>query len=78
MQKSYIEDLVVNETIRILTPENIDRIAMSIVAMCEKERNTENLNRLQKLIRVNEVATENLIAGWSAYRNPVRRTTRVA
>jgi len=53
--------LVVNETIRILTPENIDKIARSVEAQCEKERNTDNLKRLNKLIRENETATANLI-----------------
>lgn len=66
VQKSYIEDLVVNETLRILTPKNIDRIAASIVALCEKERNTENIKRLQKLIRENEAATENLVKALEA------------
>ena len=61
VKKAYIEDLVVNETVKILIPENIDKIAKSVVALCEKERNTENIKRLNKLIRENENATENLI-----------------
>ena len=30
VKKAYIEDLAVNETIRVLTPENIDKIARSV------------------------------------------------
>ena len=66
VRKAYIEDLVINETIRILTPDNIDKISRSVEAMCEKERNTENLKRLNKLIRENETATANLIKALEA------------
>ena len=68
VQKSYIEDKVINETIRILTPENIDRIARSVEALCEKERNTANLKRINKLIKENETATENLVKSLEAGR----------
>ena len=61
VRKAYIEDKVITETRRILTPEYIDKIAKSVVATCEKERNTDNLKRLTKLIRENEKATANLI-----------------
>lgn len=62
----FIEDLVVSETVRTLTPENTDTIARSIEELCEKERNTANLNRLNKLIRENETATANLIKALEA------------
>ena len=66
VKKAYIEDLVINETIKILTPENIDKIARSVEAQCEKERNTDNLKRLNKLIKENETATVNLVKALEA------------
>jgi len=68
VKKACIDDLVVNETIRILTPENIDKIARSVEELCEKERNTETLKRISKLIRENESATANLIKALEAGR----------
>jgi len=59
--KDYIEDLVVGETKKLLTDENIDRIAREIVAFCEKEKDDSTLKRLQKLLKENAKATENLI-----------------
>ena len=61
VKKAYIEDLVIEETVKILTPETIDSLARSIEECCAKEHNTDNLKRLQKLIRENEKATANLI-----------------
>ena len=66
VRKEYIEDLVVNETVKILTPENIDRIAHSVVDLCEKERNTDSIKRINKLIRENEAATANLVKALEA------------
>ena len=60
VSKGYIEDLVITETRKLLTKENIDRIAAEVVKLCEQERNTENLKRLKKLLKENERATENL------------------
>ena len=60
VSKSYIEDLVINETRKLLTKENIDRIAKEVVRLCEQEKDTDNLKRLKKLLKENERATENL------------------
>lgn len=60
VRKTYIEDLVVTETKKLLTKENIDRIAKEVVQLCEQEKNTDNLKRLKKLLKENERATENL------------------
>jgi len=68
VKKAYIEDLVINETIRILTSDNINKIAHAIDELCEKERNTDNLKRLNKLIRENETATANLVKSLEAGR----------
>jgi len=50
---SYIVGTVITKTVQILTPENIDKIARSVEALCEKERNTESLKHLNKLIQEN-------------------------
>ena len=60
VRKDYIEDLVVTETRKLLTKENIDRIAKEVVRLCEQEKDTDNLKRLRKLLKENEQATENL------------------
>ena len=60
VKKSYIEELVITETRKLLTRDNIDKIASEVVRLCEQERNTDNLKRLKKLLKENERATENL------------------
>jgi len=60
VQKDYIEDLVITETLKLLTPENIDKIARQVVALCEKEKNSDDSKRLKKLLKENEKATINL------------------
>ena len=60
VSKAYVEDLVIKETRKLLTKENIDRIAKEVVRLCEQEKDTDNLKRLKKLLRENERATENL------------------
>ncbi len=61
VQKDYIEDLVVRETKKILTDGNLDKIAKEVVAFCQKESNSPTMQRLQKLLKENEKATENLL-----------------
>jgi len=68
VRKAYIEDFVINETLKILTPERIDEISKAIEERCEKERNTAALKRLNKLIRENEKATANLVKSLEAGR----------
>lgn len=60
VSKDYIEDLVIIETRKLLTKENIDRIATEVIRLCEQDKNTDNLKRLKKLLKENERATENL------------------
>ena len=64
--KDYIEDVVVNNVRKILTPQNIDKIAREAVDLCASERNTESLKRLQRLLRENESATANLVKAIEA------------
>ncbi len=61
VRKAYIEDKVIEQTVSFLTPATIDMLARSIEEQCEKERNTEDIKRIGKLIRKNETATANLI-----------------
>ena len=51
VSKAYIEDLVIKETRKLLTKENIDRIAEEVVRLCEQEKDTDNLKRLKKLLK---------------------------
>ena len=61
IKKSYIEDLVINTVMKILTPEKIDEISKNVCTLSEKESNTDTLKRLKKKIKENETATNNLI-----------------
>jgi len=61
VKKDYIEDLVVIETKKLLTNENISKIAKEIVSLCEKEKDNSAVQYLKKKIKENEKATENLI-----------------
>lgn len=61
VQKDYIEDLVIEECRKQLTPANIDKIAREVVALCEREKDTSGLKRIEKLIRENERKQRNLM-----------------
>lgn len=61
VSKDYIENLVISECRRLLTAENIHRIAREVVAMSEAEKDTSNLMHLQKLLAENERKQENTI-----------------
>lgn len=61
VQKDYIENMVIGECQKLLTVENIDKIAHEVVALCEKEKDISNLKRLEKLLNDNERKRGNLI-----------------
>ena len=61
VQKDYIENLVIEECRKQLTPTNIDKIAREVVALCEREKDTSALKRIEKLIRENERKQRNLM-----------------
>ena len=61
VSKDYLENLVVSETKKLLTIEKINLIAKEIVELCKRESNTPTIQRLQRLIKENEKATNNLI-----------------
>ena len=62
VQKDYIEDLVIAECRKQLTPANIDKIAHEVVALCEREKDNTNLRRIEKLMRENERKQRNLMS----------------
>ena len=61
IRKDWLEDLVIKETKKLLTDKKIDKISKEIVAFSENERNTPVIQHLQKSLKENEKATENLI-----------------
>lgn len=61
VNKDYIEDIVVKECRRLLSTENIRRIAKAVVAICEEEKDNSNLKRLKKLLAENERKQENTL-----------------
>ncbi len=61
VRRSYIEDLVIEQCLAVLTDENIERIAAEIMAISEKTATNHELKRLQKLLKENVAATENLL-----------------
>jgi len=59
--KDYIEDLVVNLARAQLTDENIQKIAAAVAVQCEKDSESTNIKRLEKLVGENEKAINNLL-----------------
>ncbi|MDE7361114.1 MAG: hypothetical protein K2N38_04200 [Oscillospiraceae bacterium] len=59
--KDFIEDLVISECRRLLSDENIDRIAKEVVAVGNTDKDISNLKRLQKLLADNERKHENAV-----------------
>ena len=62
VRKDYIENLVIEECRRQLTPENINMIANEVVARAELEKDISNMKRLNKLIKENERKHKNLMS----------------
>ena len=60
VRKDYIEELVIRECRKLLTSENIARIASEVVALLEREKNNSNEKRLIKLLKENEKQRANL------------------
>jgi DNA invertase Pin-like site-specific DNA recombinase len=61
VRKDFIENIVVEKIRELLTPKNIRKIAKEVVALSEKEHNTDNAARLKRLIKENETASANLL-----------------
>ena len=61
VNKEYIEDLVVNECRKLLTNENIKKIANSISKISESEKDTAHLKFLKKALSENERKHKNAL-----------------
>ncbi len=60
VSKEYIENFVVTQALNILTNENIDRIANTVVKLAEKEKDRTRIKMLEKALRKNEKSKSNL------------------
>lgn len=60
VKKEDIEDIIVKEARNILTDENINKIAKTVVKLAEEEKDTTTLKRLQNLLKQNEKQKANL------------------
>lgn len=60
VSKEYIENFVVTQALNILTNENIDRIANTVVKLAEKEKDKTKIKMLEKALRKNEKSKSNL------------------
>ena len=60
VRKEAIEDIVVNECRKQLTDDNIEMIARETVALCEREKNSQTLKRLEGRLAENERKQANL------------------
>ena len=61
ISKYNIEDLVINETKKVLTDKNIEKIAKEVVKLCEKATNTDTIKHLKAQLKRNETETTNLL-----------------
>lgn len=61
VNKEYIEDLVVAECRKLLTNENIKKIAKDVAAISEAEKDTSNLKYLKKVLSENERKRQNAL-----------------
>ena len=60
VKKEDIEDIIVKEARNILTNDNINKIAKTVVKLAEQEKDTSTLKRLQNLLKQNEKQKANL------------------
>ena len=67
--KQELEDLVIQECRNLLTSNNIKKIADEVAAYCERESETSNLKRLNKLLIGNNTAMENLLKAMEQGQN---------
>ena len=63
VNKQYIEDRVVAECLKLLTPEKIEFIAKKVAEECSKDPDNLTIRELKKSIREADQAIENL---WRA------------
>lgn len=61
VMKDYIEDIVISECRKILTPPNIKRIAKEISRISKTFDDRTELNRLKDCLKIKQAETENLM-----------------
>lgn len=61
VKKDYIEDLVIEQCRKVLTDENIAKIAKAVSELCEAEANSPYVQSLKKEIAQLESANDNLM-----------------
>lgn len=61
IQKEYIENIVINETKKIVTDKNIEKIAKEVIKLCKKQSNTETLKYLKKQLKKKDDEIANLL-----------------
>ncbi len=61
IQKEYIENIVINETKKVLTDKNIERVAKEVVKLCKQQSNTETLKYLKKQLKKIDDEITNLL-----------------
>lgn len=62
VNKHYIEDIVISEYRRLLSDENIKRIAKEIAVISEEEKDTTNLKHLRRLLAENKRKQKNTLS----------------
>lgn len=73
VHKDYIEDIIVNECQRLLTPQNIQRIAKEVVKFSLSMDNCSEIKRLESLILKAQEETENQMTSLRACKDSVIR-----
>ncbi len=73
VKKSYIEDLVVSECRRLLTPENIRKIAAEVMAIFNKSEETDYLRQLKKSLSKNKRRQDNTLDAITESDSPSHR-----
>lgn len=73
IQKDYIEDIVINECHKLLTPQNIHRIAREVVKVAESYDDRSEIIRLQGLLKEAQSSKENQMASLRACKDDVIR-----
>ena len=61
INKEYIEDIVIEETKKILTDNNINKISKEIVKLCNSTDNSNEIAYLKRLLKKKEKEMENLL-----------------
>ena len=73
VHKDYIEDVVINECIKLLNPKNIARIAKEVVKIAESFDDYSELNRLKRFLQKAQDEKENHMVSLRACKDDIVR-----